>query len=401
MKRWQNYLRDIVSPDSYIRWGFYSLIAANLQRRVWEGTMEDPLHFNLFNILVGEPGTGKDRVINQVRNALSYHKRKNQEPIKGRPDEAIIEGNIIPLGVNATTFQAIISALCRASRAHTYLVEDRKKIYTHSSLVFCLSELASLLRDDTKELVRFLHETYDCTREYTYETISRGPETIKHCCVNLLAGTTPDFLKEIFKDGLINEGFASRAVFTVESTPRFYTMKGMRWDSDQLRGYSEILEHTKKLTTLFGEVKFTDEAVEYMESWINDRDAVETNKSPLLKWYYSRKGPTVKKLAGIIHFSDHTTMEVGLHEVLEAIKQLNAIEPNMHGAVISGVINPLANVTEAIVQYLRAQGPQKKIDLWQQFYSQLPDGESSIDKIILYLGRIGKITNEDGRIKLI
>ena len=35
IEKWRHFLKDLESPDMFVDWGFYSMIATALQRRVW------------------------------------------------------------------------------------------------------------------------------------------------------------------------------------------------------------------------------------------------------------------------------------------------------------------------------------------------------------------------------
>src|SRR5437667_9649237 len=89
-ERWKSYMSGFSSPDNYIDWGWYYLIAASLQRRVWCGPLHSPLYSNNYTILVGEPGIGKGLVIKQVSEFLRFHKIENPKingTNQGKPEE--------------------------------------------------------------------------------------------------------------------------------------------------------------------------------------------------------------------------------------------------------------------------------------------------------------------------
>ena len=68
--KWRFYLKDIESPDLFIDWGFYSLISAALQRRVWLYPDAMAIYPNIFTLLVGPPAAGKSRVISQIADII-------------------------------------------------------------------------------------------------------------------------------------------------------------------------------------------------------------------------------------------------------------------------------------------------------------------------------------------
>lgn len=407
LERWENYLKDVVSPDSYIRWGFFSLIACALQRRVFKGNLDiDPLFPNMYVIFVGEPGIGKGRVTSQVEKILRFHKKDHKQgdddpfskPEKISDDNKL-KGDVpllIPVGANATTYEALVSAMSNSVRSLYYQASPtQKRLYIHSSMCFCLSEIASLFRKKMEDLVRFLHETYDCVN-YTYDTKHQGKDIIRSSCLNLLGGTQPSFLKTVFEDELLNEGFASRTVFICADGPRFRTMRSVSCNDEQLEGYKIIVEHVKKLSTLFGEVKFSDEALKFLEEWWQNEEALTVNKNVRLKHYYARKNITVMKLAMVIHFCDNLDLTVSLDECKQAILELEKVEVTMHGAVTPNSKNALVEVTELVLKFLDKNGPTTGPGLMAEFWHMLPEQDTSFKKIMEFLAKTGKIKIVDG-----
>jgi hypothetical protein len=82
LQNWQLYTSDFESPDSYIEWGFYSLISSAVQRRVWITNTsklnglptQNSIFLNQFVVFVGPPATGKTRVTSNVKAACEHTK---------------------------------------------------------------------------------------------------------------------------------------------------------------------------------------------------------------------------------------------------------------------------------------------------------------------------------------
>lgn len=398
-------MKDVLSPDSYIKWGFYSMIACALQRRVWRGDLKHSAMFpNIYPILVGEPGIGKGRVTSAVEKVLTFHKKDQDKDLEAlfKPEDPkevseILKGDVPLLfkkGPNTVTFESLIKSMSKGVSAVWYKKDPSssvKDLYIHSSIYFTLEELSSLFRKHTDDLVRFLHQTYDCIETYENETIGRGKDRMQNTCLNMLAGTQASFLKKVFADDLLNEGFASRALFICEEHPRGRSAKAIYYTEDQFIKYKELLNHIKDLSKLFGEVKFTDEAQAFLEDWWMDEEMVTTNKNPKLKYYYARKLMTVVKLSMIIHFSNNLDYIVNISEVKQATEELLAVEAKMHLATMTSGANPLSDVTLEILKYIKKNGPQKSDELFFEFWNDLQDGIKSFDSIMTTLVKGNKI----------
>ena len=397
LERWNFYCSDISSPQSFIDWSFYYIIAASLQRRVWTGSYRKPLFPNIYCILTAEPGIGKGLITSEVTNILKYYKLKKEDS-----DTPIINDNkeiplLIPVGANATSYEALVRNISRSIRSYWYSAEDgKKKPYVHSSICFCLEEISSLFRKHTEDLVRFLLEAYDC-HDYRYESISRGIDFIKNCCLNLLGGTQPSFLRRIFGDELLTEGFASRTIFVYEQSNRFQRLRPPVFSTEQVAEYNEILKHIKDLTSLYGEVKFTPEATLFLEKWWqNEAPYRRTNPNLKLTPYYARKNIAAQKLAMILHFSDNTSMEVNREECELALKILDETEKKMHFALCTGDKNPLAIVSDNILKYVKKAVVVSQKELLIEFWNDLPDGQDSLKEILSFLIATNKIKSIEG-----
>ena len=411
MERWKYYCETIISPDSYIEWGLLYIISAALQRRVWRGQIDGrPLFPNLYLILTGDPGVGKGLVITEANKILRHFKLEKEKDQVGETktvnfnEHSNKQGMEKPLlfqvGADATTYEALVKEISHSVRAYFYKEAEKQKAYIHSSLAFCLEEISSLFRKHTEDLVRFLLVTYDCG-DYRYDTISRGRDFIKNCCLSLFGGTTPKFLKRVFSDELLNEGFASRCIFVFELCNRFDRLKPPFFNEDQMKEYNIILQHIKKLSTLYGKIEFDKEAAEYLELWNKTDKYKRPNTSPKLNYYYARKPVTIQKLAMAIHFLDSTEMRINLEECQKAIALLDETEKRMHFALAGDIKNPLSELTDDIISFITKNGPQTKKSLLVVFWGSLPQGKDSLDQSLEYLLMIRKLKLEKGEFYIV
>ena len=407
LENWRFWMQDVISPDNYINWGFYGIIAASLQRRVWCGEDERPLFPNLYIVLVGEPGVGKGRTLSEVSKVLRYHKYVNMDimaKVKSTPGtEDIIDPLLIPVGADATTYEALVKCMSLSVR-RGYAPNPKdptlKKSYMHSSLAFCLEEISSLFRKKMESLANFLLVTYDCG-DYTYDTVGRGEDCIRKCCLNMIAGTTHGFMKTVFGDELLTDGFASRTVFVCESHSRFRRIRPSTFTDEQYKAHQKILDHVKLLSQLYGQVTFTEEALLWLDKWWTNELQTRVNKSPKLIPYYARGDITMKKLAMVKHFMDDTSMTVGLEECLWARKELDKVEIKMHSAVTLNNTNPLSKIATEIITFIELNGPQKQNDLLVQFWGDLPNPQlQSLESTVTYLIQSSQLVVEDSKYTL-
>lgn len=418
LERWRYWMQDFCSPQSFIDWGFYSLISISLQRRVYLGSDRKTLCGNMYNILCGPPGVGKGMVLGEVANVLGNPKlqkvpglnEKKNQMVKELEESELASPNmnkkvstdnfnnlLIPMAANATTFEALSRAFMKATRA--YRIEVQPNIYVpqqHASICFLLEELGSLFRKHTDDIHTLLCETYDCKERYVYDTKHQGNDDIRRPCSNILAGTTPDFLKRVFGNSILTEGFASRAVFVVELKNRFRRYDTPIFCQEQILEHERIVDHVKKLTALQGVVKFTPEALEFNKGWFENDYAVKLpNAHPKLIPYYARINITHAKLAMAMHFADSTTMEIGLPECEAALKELQTREKTMHLALSMENKNPLSEATEGIAKYIQFNGSTSQKQLMVAFYEALPNPTEDVVTILNFLLESGRIAQDE------
>lgn len=426
---WQLYNKDVTSPQSFVDFGLYYLIAASLQRRVWTGPAHRPLYSNIYVILVGEPGLGKGLVITPVTKALKYHKLKiageeeqiqkdtNLKEVSPALIEALNHANyakaneekphmrrmqsqeklVIPVAADSTTFRALLQDIAHSTRYINYkkwdpeLQKNKVDIYIHASLAFSLEEISSLFAKQTEDVVNCLLKTFDCG-DYTRKTSTQGEDHIRNCCLNLFGGTTPGFMKDCFNSKLINEGFSSRTWFIFEYENRSYDLMLPDLTIEQEAAWERIIKHVGRLSKLYGQVKFSDEAWSYLTHWWKHIHPV-TKPNPSLKLipYYSRKNMHAQKMAMILYWMEMDFERLGvdwedpakwppitLDQTKRAMDILDGRERKMHYALNFDNRNPLTAVGRKVIQYITNAGePQTWHRLLLEFEDDCRDHELS------------------------
>ena len=434
LDRWRFYLKSIEAPDAFIDWSFYWMISASLQRRVWWGSSERPLYPNLYVFLVAGPGIGKSITITPVKQFLEWHKLKDKGPFDAdsifkrivppdllgsslnashvqdlhsnmlvpgptkREQQAEDESHLqlFPSGADCTTYEQLIHDIARSTRMVSFeTIREgvaKRGLYTHNTIAMMSTELSNLLKKNTENIVNFLLEGYDCKDRYEYRTKNMGKDMITKCCVNFLAGTTPDYMEEAFDDAIINGGMSARSVFVFAFANRFQKWNISEMSLEQIMAKAQILSWMRKLSTLYGEVKLSPEAEEYMKFWYENIHAQSrVNKDPKLESYYGRKRVHVVKLSMAMHFADSTEMVIPLETCIRALEMLENTEKYMHLALQVGSKNPFANIARSIVRFLalRANEPVSFKELLETFYTDAKTAD--LQEIVQYMITTGKL----------
>lgn len=369
-ERWQRLMKDVCSPQTYVDFGFYYLIAAALQRRVWVGPSHFPLYPNLYVILVGEPGLGKGVTIKPVADMIKHHKLKKPSSdadvgamanyiVGANPKDEKKDDLLFPVIAEAITYEALVQLVAASTRFINYKKFDEKiqkettAIYSHASACFCLEELSSLFRKHADDAVNFLLCAWDCG-DYDYITKNSGKDRIRRCCLSLLAGTTTNFMQKTFSSALIGEGFTARTIFIYETSNRSQSLSRPELTPEQQEDADIIRRHVFMLSKLYGPATYTPEAWEFLEHWWkNDHTTKRVNRSPKMLPYYAKKNMQVQKIAMAMHFGETTdSMVIGLETVQRALAVLDHVERKMHLALTFNARNPLAPISRNILAFL-------------------------------------------------
>lgn len=437
-ERWQSYTSGLSSPQNFIDWGFRYLIGASLQRRVWIGSPYgdpseeyQPCFPNTYPILVGPPGVGKGLVIKTVASFIKYWKLKDALRADGKTlapelqqtitniheanlkdaqdaelqcknkQNGLVEPLLIPMAADATTYEALVEAVAQSFRRINFIKPDGKLgIYGHSSICFCLEELGSLLRKRTNDTVNYLLGLYDCPLDYEYKTKTQGQDRVKRGCLNLLAGTTPSFMKTCFDEGLTEQGFSSRVFFICAQTNRKDQFFIPPLTAEQIQHKKELLEHIRKLASIYGCLHIDEHTHKFLDEWLSTFKKSRTSRSNTaqeLDAYYARMNIHVMKVAIQEFYADRTDnpsenkVYIPLDYFKKSIDILEKEARNMHLAITLEGKNPISGVSKKILELL-ASGDKDFVSLHVDTFS-IAD-RKQLEEALQYLEETGQIKSD-------
>lgn len=329
--KWLLLTKNLPSPTSFITFGFYQLISIALQRRVWfydAGHM--PLYCNQYTVFVADPAIGKGIIIGLVKDLAKHHKYDKGHLIKTSIGMELPP--MLPVGADYTTYEDLMRDIAKCYR--TIRHPKMSIAYGHCSYAFILEELSSLFRRQADHIIKFLLNAYDC-KDYDYSTKHQGEDLLRKLCLNFLAGTQLDFLKEAHKTGVFGQGFSSRTLFLFESQRRFEAFHiSEALNPEQERAKMDILAWLKILGNLVGEVTYSEETKEWLEDWyLNTHVPREYKASTKMKDFLGRKRVLLLKLAAAKHFAESTDMIIPLTTFQAALELINSIEPQLEAGL--------------------------------------------------------------------
>ncbi len=292
------YTKGQEAPEDFHLWCGISAIAAVLER----GSMMDrgyyKLYPNLFIVLVS------DSAVSRKTTALDIIKPIIRDAV---PTIHIISHRDSPQGL----IENLSKRFKLTGTGAGYIIQD---------------ELVSFLKSTAQDLtmVQVLTQAYSAQESLEIHTISRGTNKCDKICVNLLAASTPEWIRESLPPYAIEGGFTGRVLFVYKKA----SGKRIAWPvltekEIQMKKYLTV--DLAEMRGIKGEWEVTKDAHDWFEDWYKNKfnpDKIE----PSMKSYAGRKHDTVLKLSMIMSAARTSNRKVNVIDMEEALKILNRVE---------------------------------------------------------------------------
>ena len=306
---YMSYCADQECPSDFHMWMIIAVIACALGRHAYKDRGPvGKLFPNLYVILVGESAlVHKSTAINMALNPFQ---------------EAIPETMVLTQKV---TDSALIHALA----------EEAEKT-GDSAAVIKASELSVLLGkaklDDS--LIKLLTDFWDSPSHRDYRTIARGTEICKNVCLNMLAGTTPDWLKNTIPLESLEGGFLSRMILV--NRPPSEIKNPHPEDLMNAERYTMLqsIQHDLKIinSNIYGAYEWSIGAKNAFSNWYINLNKPEKATS-FMRGYYGRKGDMIIKVAMISAASKSDTRIIEEEDIYFALTILTDNEQHTENII--------------------------------------------------------------------
>ena len=325
------------SPTSFHFWTGVSAIAGALRRKVWI----DQRHFqwtpNMYIVLVGPAGV--------VAKSTSI-----------RPGlEMLREVKGVSFGPQSMTWQALIQSFKKAEKPLTIGTKTEKI----SCICVGVSELGTFLDPADRILVDFLTDMWDGQKgPWTRFIKGEGEITLESPWINLIACTTPSWLKSNFPEDLVGGGLTSRIVF-VYADQKFqlisYPSEEIEEEAYEIEKMA-LINDLKQIGELQGEYKITKDALEWGDSWYQhyQNGGLPAHlASPRFEGYVARKQTHVHKLAMVLAASKRNDLFITINDLKEAEAHISALETDMMQVFSSIGVSQQAKVTSEVITIIK------------------------------------------------
>lgn len=304
------YTENKGSSTLYRKWAAIFTVGAALERKVWITTAKGKLYPNQYVVIVGGAGIGKSLSTNLVYDLLS---------------EINTPETPFHLAPTSLTKASLIDALNAAERRVVRPMEI-PAVNQFNSLTVVPNEFSVFLPSWEADFMSTLTDLWDCKHYSETRRTSKLSISIPKVQLNIFSATTPAQLTNLLPEGAWEQGFMSRMLI-IYSEEQIYTdlFTELEFESQM---YSKLVADLRKINSLWGERKFTDDAKETIRAWAKS-GGQPIPDHPKLIGYNARRAAHLLKLCTIASAASTDEPVIEIDHVTEALDWLLEAEAFM------------------------------------------------------------------------
>lgn len=321
---YQEYADDGFVPQQFNTWAGLSVLAGALERKVWLPWNDTFSYYpNIYVMLVSKPGAGKSVSLNKAVKVLQEANRKTSSL------------NIMPSQVTEAKFIELMG------HGRSFIDRSAGKeitVFQNAGYYFA-SEASNSLRNVFGEFIACLTDFYDCPDTWERATKKDGKKiSLRNVCMNILAGSTFDYLGKLVSDENIQGGFASRIIYVVHSEKLVRDQKfQMGLDSaekeERSRFRDALVRDLVDINRLTGPMTADAEFGRAWEAWYPKYEETrQSYASEKLQSLLARTNTNVLKVSMLLCASEGTDRVMRLkhwEKALELVSAANAQVPGI------------------------------------------------------------------------
>ena len=327
-----NYLAYAQVGEAHVGWHFWSalvILAAACRRNFYLLGGHKRIFPNLYVLLEGASGSGKNTAIERAQNMLTFMnkallKRHALNPTMA-PTIEMLSGKMTPpkllKGLAGTTGRPGLRQV-DPLRTASDIPADYESVAT-----IIAPEAATLLSRDqfgVDQLIVLLTQAYDGWLED--DTDKRGRMHIANVALSLLLGSTMSWLRENITATVFQGGFMGARCLMIPKTPtnRSYPDEPLIDPIERMSLAEALCTYAEHPPT---EMVVSPEAQDYYIHWYETRPRY--SEDDRIAGYYGRKRVYIKKLAMLYALSRGHVPTITLPDMVDAVMLLGWEEPAM------------------------------------------------------------------------
>lgn len=361
------------SPALYRKWAAIFTISAALERKVWIHTAKGQLFANQYIVLVGPAGIGKSLATN-ITDEFLRTLNTPETPFHLAP--------------TSLTKASLIDALDGAERRIVRPMEI-PAVQSFNSLIVVPNELSVFLPSWESDFMSTLTDLWDCKHYSETRRTNKLSISIPRVQLNFLSATTPAQLTNFLPEGAWEQGFMSRVLLIYSGETIYTDLFERSAFEDDLR--EALTSDLRKIYSLWGERKFTDEAKEAIRAWAKG-GCEPSPDHPKLVGYNARRAAHLLKLCLVSSVSSTDEPIITIDNFVEALDWLVEAEAFMPDIFKSMRVGADARAIEecyhfAIKIYMKEQKPVLETRIVHFLQERVP--AHSVTRIIEVMEKAG------------
>lgn len=233
-------------------------------------------------------------------------------------------------------------------------------------------------------MVSLITDLYDYREEWTSETIMRGKNVLRHICLSIIGGSTPDWLQSMLPQDAFTGGFMSRFIL-VEMPITYLNLVGWPTIPPDTGGWAGLIDGLRRIERFKGEMQWSKAAKdEYIRIYEGLRPTGDRQRDA----YYVREVEQALKVAMTIELSKSSMILSG-ESFLAARAVLGGLMDETSERISHLTTHPRMSLVQEIQDSLIKFGQITERQLLKRFYKQLSHGEPQFYEAISILCKAG------------
>lgn len=395
---WLDYTACLPSPEIFRKWAGLGALSCLLSRRVWLSQPPLPTAYpNLYVLLVGPPGTGKDVAINPVVDLIKA------------ANDYVPDNYKTYFGGKSISAKGLLDRLARdeAKQKLLYKKSDGSTVdVDFHSVSIVLGELGTFLPEYDTRIISILNDLYNCPIDFE-DTIRNSAADITRIelpHISMLLGTQPSFMNLVIPDMAFKMGFTARLdlVFAEKNPkqpirgarlngkkPNYETWNDLVLDAVDIKKMSGEMHTTHAFDELlndfhmYGDEKFPGPQGFRFEDYANRRSlhaqklsillsAAESSNNLIEARHFAQAMEMLFEIEKVMpRIFDNVISHRGFSNELEAVRNLAAEDGRVTDRAIRmklSLTRPPHEINQIIEQALRAGVLKEVVDMKPKMY---------------------------------
>lgn len=383
LQAYMQHTRFLESPDGFHFWTGVGAIAGALRRKVWIPMLDFTWTPNFYIILVGPPGVAAKST--SMRVGINLLRQ--------------VEG--VHFGPSSATWHGLGEVMQNAQE-HVHIPGQADPL-VQSCITLAISELGTFLRPDNGEMMDNLTDWWDGQDPIWYrKTKSSGDTVIHNPWINLIACTTPAWLKANFPEVMIGGGLTSRMIFVYGYKKRqlvAYPTQLVK-PSEHEREAAMLAADLKGIGALAGPFALTDDALRYGTQWYEQHWNAPRPAHLLgdrFGGYIARKQTHIHKLAIVLSAAESDKLVITEDHLRTAVSLIDSTEQDLKTVFDNVGIDEDARHNISVLDEIKAHQKIEYQRLWELCFARMPN-RAFVDamKAVLEAGHATVVT-ENGK----